>query len=431
MNRFIPLLLVCIACATAVADDKPNVISGQPKVDAPKPSVRTGASKAAEEAAKTPVKPVPGTTPDLVPTLGPGIPVFETISGCQYVDQDRQVLRFQVANAPDGERVRRVTINAINDNDVVGGSVLVTPASSNAALQTRGTVRDSRPAIQKIQTVAYLLTATDWKGRISTKRVAYRYFGHEPRLEYFGERHPPHRINTPSGTTFQYALKFSVDDIAIRAIEQPGSMTLVRGGRNENVPLEDVHLAISRPDGSSSTLRMPSQRFERATTVDLVFKAPVERYRFYRGRQHDSWSLLLRLAIQHPPGCGSEPRALQVRVPPPAATRPPPEPEPEPEPDTSLTGRAYDVTCECREPYGKDPKRETGVFQAGIRVCMASANLTGANLSCGLATTRLIPSRASSTRDPCNAISLPVLSEDGPESCSTAAGNLTVIWSNR
>jgi hypothetical protein len=429
MNRFIPLLLVCIAFAVAVAEDKPNAISGQPKIDAPKPSVRTGASKAAEEAAKTPVQSVPGTTPDLVPTLGPGIPVFETISGCQYADTDRQVLRFQVANAPDGERVRRVTINAIYDNDVVAGSVLVTPASSTAALLTRGTVRDSRLAWEKIQTVAYLLTATDWKGRTTTRRVNYQYFGHEPRLEYFGERHPPRRTVTPSGTTFRYALKFSVDDIAIRAIEWPDNMNLVRGGRSEIVPLQDVHLAISRPDGSSTTVRTPSQRFERATTVDLVFKAPVERYTFYRGRQYDSWSLLVRLALQHPPGCSNDPSILQVRVPSPTATRPAPEPEPEPE--TSLSGRVYEVTCECREPYGKDPKRETRVFQAGIRVCMANANIAGANLSCGLATTRLIPTRASSTRDPCNAISLPALSEDIPESCSTASGNLDVIWSNR
>lgn len=324
------------------------------------------------EAAQAAARDLPPGSGNLINTLGPVITQFERISGCVYPDPDRNILRYRVNPAPDGARVRRVMIYfEYGDGEFQRWSVFSSPNTTSNAVTTAGSVADSRPSLQ---TRAYILQATDSRGRTSARRLDFRYLDPEPHLWFVGVDQPPLEIRSAGGTVYEYSLRIAVDNFAISAIEAPTHMTLIhRQGYDVSVPLEQVQLwEIASADGAQWSLRLPSVRFDNYKRLVLRFRAPVRNWIQYNGRQYRRWSLGLQLAIQHPRGCSASPRVVRINVP--SSSPAPPPPPPAPEVDHSFTGYLSEVACECED--------DISIWGVRVHACMINA-LAGGDVCLG------------------------------------------------
>jgi hypothetical protein len=319
-------------------------------------------------------------TSKLVSTLGPVISRFESIPGCSYANPERAVLRHTVGAAPDGARVTRVLVSSEYDAGVYGPPVFESPLTSTAGIRTSGTITDSRPLWQILQTTAYVMQVTDSKGRISSSRVTVRFLDPNPTLEFHGVANAPRESRTPDGTFFEYALRISVDNLSIASIASPTVVTLRhRDGDARSVRVSGVQIWEEySASGSRRALARPSRHFEQAKQLVLTFRSPVRNYTTYRTTNYSSWDTEVRLNIRHPAGCGEIPRQVSVRVP---AARSGSEPAPPPERDTEPYFNAYrsQVVCGCNNTF------ET--WDAVIEGCMLDQR--GAPRVCAAAATQL------------------------------------------
>jgi hypothetical protein len=358
------LLLATLLCTmSAYAQiDTSKVLTGGQKKEPMRQSVDTGKLQAG---------------------LGPGIPQFEAIPGCAYPNPERDVLRYRVNNAPDGARVVRVTISDEYDSgdgtSLTGGNIFVTPATSTAGVRTAGTIPDSRVERQLLRNTAYVLQATDSKGRTSSRRIAHRYLDPNARLDYRRLASEPREIRRPEGTFFEYAYEVDVDNLAIRSITSPSSHNVrYNDGRGESVPVTGVTLYEQySASGARRALRIPSRRFDLPTRLVLAYTVPVENYRNYRGRWYDRWSTSVTLALQHPPGCTTGQRSISAAIPAPSS-RPATEPDRPAPPPSEPYVNAYrsEIFCACDDRYQRVLLTVQGCMldqRAAGRVCYAAA----------------------------------------------------------
>lgn len=339
----ISLMLLCAASAQAQVDIRDKIGKPRPdlgdKISAPQ-------NKELIKHSLDPKK--------LQAAIGPVIQIFRTIGSCPYPDSNHSRLEYRVNPAPDGAAVRSVRILANYADDSPGTEIFTSPSTPTSDVITRGMAKDpSRSEAQYIMTSAFVLQATDIKGRTSSRRLTYNYEDPNARLQYSRAPNRPIAIQTHGETLTEYAFEFTVSNMVITSFDVPGQFGLEGPRHRVEAPVRNVQLweTYSPAMSGRRALRLPSRRFgSGGTTLVLTLQTPVYGYTTYGGTTYRDWSVFLRLGLRHPDGCSPDPRFIEKRL---AGGAPLPgsEPEPEPEPEPLYNAYRSEVGCNCNNRY--------------------------------------------------------------------------------
>jgi len=283
----------------------------------------------------------------LANSLGPIISELYRVDDCPYPDPLARVLGYRVADAPDGTPVQ--TIEIFRVAGTASERVFISPvAGSSAAPETvRNNIVD--PAASEDVT-AYVLVATDGKGRTVSRRVNVHYANPDPTFEVV-------RMNMYPDSRRQQFI-FKLGNLALGAGQKTARITVI------NSRGQTVHSQVNDFVPIDGISGYPTEFF--TTVSDYTFNLYLDSgIQFLRNghvvvndQDHPEFRVKFDFNLVRPARCSFGQRTISYEYHS-RAVPAPVEPEPETtEPADTNDGYRYRISCDCTydpRPGDADP----------------------------------------------------------------------------
>ena len=310
---------------------------------------------------------------DPAEALGPIIDRFYRVHTCPYPDPEATILAYHIGRAPDGALASQVEIRQLRPAERTR-VVFRSPGADGGGVRVgTSSIRDPAPFEDG---TAYVLAASDLRGRTTARRLDFRYWSMNPEAEF------PccgfERVERITGERRTYAYTFRVRwaRVAVAGVRQLALTLIDARGRAHTAPVENPFLTETW-DGWTYPLRYPRVYASDPQDVALQFESPVylsPGYANWNGESYRGISLILRLDVYRPDACSRAPNIAVARLDSPPRETPEEKPPPPPEDPPAYDGYPYHVWCLCTNTFRTEEVR--------ARACLA--NPRGVGIVCGL-----------------------------------------------